>query len=81
MAHIFFYCTSSIKSIALVSEWKLYQLMCKGQVFVGNLNLTLSSRITNDDDGDSNNNNSNNNNNHTNNNNINTVTFYCVKEG
>ena len=54
--------------------------MCKGQVFIGNLSLALMSRITNDDDDDSNDN-SNNNNNHTNNNNINTVTFYCVKEG
>ena len=51
--------------------------MCKDQVCIGNLNLTLTSRITNDDDDDD----SNNNNNHTNNNNINTVTFYCVKEG
>ena len=56
--------------------------MCKGQVCIGNLNLTSTSRITNDDDDDdSNNNNNNNNNNHTKNNNINTVTFYCVKEG
>lgn len=56
--YTFFTVLAQSKALLWFQSWNFIQLMFKGQICIGNLNMTLTSRIADDDDDDSNNNNS-----------------------